>query len=1141
MPSLPQYGNIFPDDILARLRDLESATNSLQAGTFAAVVTLAGDVTGDSTATVVGQLQGYPISSTAPSSSQVLTWNGSAWAPATPSTSVTLSGDVTGASSANTVGKLQGRTVSSTAPSSNQVLRWNGSAWAPATIAAGGDVVQSDANVLTNSPLTYTSLRGTTQAPTWRMERSSGTSGSPTALAGGLTIGGFTFGGYGGSTPGWVGATAGLFAKTTQTYSGTAQGTYVSLETTENGTASRLEALRITDRGDLLNVRGFPSLRPDGRFAYQQRGTNMLLARTPTELVTELYVSDSTGHVGASDAEQTSCISIYEAHMARRFNNLDRTVGFMPVQHVSASGYDGGIQWDTVQGTATNRGPGYQARLLTSTQYCEVTRRGSAVTVYYTAQQTGGGTATVTINGSTAGTINTTDGTLAAGTYDSGRSVTYLQTKNGPIKLKVECTAGTQIIIEGAYFHNGNNSTGYRLIRADKSGQSFSGINANPNPLLQSVANIQPDIVTLQLGINDTTVLSGYELTADELAAAFETLVGNIRAQYATWTPSIRYFFANQSSWVPDDWSTNYRTAMRDACLKNDVLFIDGHDAVGSVDGSDPYDFSDDTYPLHPNDYGHWVWGEKVAAATITGMNLPQVPLLISTDYKQPVTASLGVFEAYNAAGVSFRLTRDEGAAVANGVFLGSLNFRGVSDAYGTSRFGSAVSGVSESAFSGSSWSSGLRFWTTNTTTSAIRAGFTAAGDFFVGSTFGSGTFTVANSTGNTSISGDLSVGGHPTLEGVTSTGATGTGKLVFDTGPTFGAITVSSIAGPVLTLDNAYNTVTGSLGGFGLTSFGSGPNLNLRRAQGTAGSPTNITSGILLSAVSFSGYNSDGSYYIGAQVRGFSEEAFSTAAYRGSRLEFLTAPTASGTAAVVRALINQAGTFYVGATAAGAKTSIDQNGNVSFGGTLAVTGNATLSGTLSVTGHPTLEGVTATGATGTGALVFGTSPALTTPDIGAATATSITASAAQSGAVASITQGTVGNPVMQLISTATNDDPTETIRQYRLTTSGVTTQTLGSISLSASTTTAVQAVVIARRTGGKEGTAQDGAGYIVSAVFQGTVQIGTTQQTIIGENQAGWDATLDYNTNAARVRVTGATNNDITWHATVRIWTVGT
>jgi hypothetical protein len=1050
--SLPNFGNVFPDDILGRIRDLETAVNELEGGTFAAVVTLAGDVTGPSDTTVVEAIRGYA--------------------------------------------------VSATAPGSGEVLEWDGSAWTPTALSAGsGDLSK---NVANTGITTWTSLRTASTAPTWRLERSLGTAGSPTAVTVGFTTGGFTFGGYDGTD--WASdAAAGLFGKTSETWSSTAHGMFISLETTETGSTDRLEALRITSRGDLLNVRGFPSLRPDDRFAYQQRGANMLLARASSELVTELYVSDSTGHVGASDPEQTSCISIYESQMARRYNKSDRTVGYLPAQQFNASGPDG-IEWDTVQGTNSGRGPGYQAQNLTGSQYCEVTRRGTAVTIYYTAQQTGGGTATVTINGATAGTINSTDGTLGAGAYDSGRSVTYTDTKHGQITVKVQITSGTAFLLEGAYFHNGNNTAGYQLIRADKSGQSFSYINDNPDPLLQSIANIQPDIVTLQLGINDTTVLSGYELTASELVDEFETLVESIRDEYATWTPSIRFFFANQSSWVPDDWSTTYRTALRNACVKNDVLFLDGHDAVGSVDGSDPYDFSDDTFPLHPNDYGHWVWGEKVAAATITGMGLPQVPLSLSSEYTQPVTSANGLIETYNATGVTVRLTRDEGAAVADDRFLGSVNFRGVSDAYGTSRFGSAISGQSEGAFSGTSWSSGLRFWTTNVTTSAIRGGFTAAGTFFIGATAGTATF------------------------GVTSAGA----------------VTATGYTGPVLSLDDSYNTVTGTFGAFGANSFGLAPVLTLRRAQGTEGSPTNITSGIVLSGLSFSGYNSDGQYYVGAQVRGASEEAFSTAAYRGSRLEFLTAPTASGTAAVVRALINNAGNFYVGATAAAAKFAvIGSSGNTSVGGTLGVTGNTTLSGTLSVTGHPTLEGVTATGATGTGDLVFATSPTLVTPTLGAATATSLTASAAQAGAVCSVRQGTVTNPVLQLTSTATNDDPTEIVRQFRGTTTQAVATNIGAFTPTVSTQTTVQAIVTARRTGGIAGTADDGAGYVLNATFKigsagAVTRLGSTISAI-GESQSAWTADIVEASGDIAVQCTGAANNNVTWHATVRSYAVST
>jgi len=62
-----------------------------------------------------------------------------------PTTSVTMGGDVTGNSATSTVAKLQGTAVSATAPTSNQVLQYNGTAWTPATFSAGapGTTVKS--------------------------------------------------------------------------------------------------------------------------------------------------------------------------------------------------------------------------------------------------------------------------------------------------------------------------------------------------------------------------------------------------------------------------------------------------------------------------------------------------------------------------------------------------------------------------------------------------------------------------------------------------------------------------------------------------------------------------------------------------------------------------------------------------------------------------------------------------------------------------------------------------------------------------------------------------------------------------------------------------------------------------------------
>jgi hypothetical protein len=46
--------------------------------------------------------------------------------------------------------------------------------------------------------------------------------------------------------------------------------------------------------------------------------------------------------------------------------------------------------------------------------------------------------------------------------------------------------------------------------------------------------------------------------------------------------------------------------------------------------------------------------------------------------------------------------------------------------------------------------------------------------------------WTTATGTGSPVRAGSPTITGHPTIEGVTSTGATGTGKFVFDTSPTF-------------------------------------------------------------------------------------------------------------------------------------------------------------------------------------------------------------------------------------------------------------------------------------------------------------------------------------------------------------------
>jgi hypothetical protein len=113
-------------------------------------------------------------------------------------------------------------------------------------------------------------------------------------------------------------------------------------------------------------------------------------------------------------------------------------------------------------------------------------------------------------------------------------------------------------------------------------------------------------------------------------------------------------------------------------------------------------------------------------------------------------------------------------------------------------------------------------------------------------------------------------------------------------------------------------------------------------------------------------------------------------------------------------------------------------------------------------------------------------------------------------------------------------------IIQARVTTTDATQTTLYTFTLPASTTYLIEATVVARRTGGSSGSAEDGAGYVVRGVYKnvgGTATlIGAVSQIFVAESQGGWDATLTVSGGSVLLRVTGAANNSIAWLAEIRI-----
>jgi hypothetical protein len=130
--------------------------------------TLGGDLSGLPTSATVYRIQNRAVSATAPSTGQVLTWDGVQWGPSMPGgvTSTfgrigavaaqtgdysfgqisgtvaggqlpTASGDLSGALASPTVARIQNRPVGVSSPATGQVLGWDGVQWTPQTVAGG--------------------------------------------------------------------------------------------------------------------------------------------------------------------------------------------------------------------------------------------------------------------------------------------------------------------------------------------------------------------------------------------------------------------------------------------------------------------------------------------------------------------------------------------------------------------------------------------------------------------------------------------------------------------------------------------------------------------------------------------------------------------------------------------------------------------------------------------------------------------------------------------------------------------------------------------------------------------------------------------------------------------------------------------
>lgn len=128
----------------------------------------------------------------------------------------------------------------------------------------------------------------------------------------------------------------------------------------------------------------------------------------------------------------------------------------------------------------------------------------------------------------------------------------------------------------------------------------------------------------------------------------------------------------------------------------------------------------------------------------------------------------------------------------------------------------------------------------------------------------------------------------------------------------------------------------------------------------------------------------------------------------------------------------------------------------------------------------------------------------------------------------------TDGVPLQQLVNT---DDG---VYNAAVSTTDATVTSLFVLTVPSAVSVTIKAKVTARRTGGSSGSAGDSAGYeriATVADISGTATlVGSVSTPHTAESQAGWDCTIDVTGATARVRITGAANNNVNWSAKIEV-----